>query len=168
MPTGCYARRQAATSGSTGQCCGGSTHSGGNSRKRVDPTCCDGWSGSGSKSRGVVRFPHARLLRDERALDERRSSSAGRVPLGLFWTPSCVKERAMNRPWLEEQIRVQFGSQGAAWVAALHEVRVCVDFPECCPAVLQMSPKKTPKGATLHPPIARGKQCLPQCHGTAT
>ena len=68
MPTGSYVRshasRQAATSGSTGQCCGGSTHSGGNSRKRVDPTCCDGWSGSGSKSRGVVRFPHARLLRD--------------------------------------------------------------------------------------------------------
>ena len=66
---------------------------------------------------------------------------SGGVPLGLFWTPSCVKERAMNRPWLEEQIRVQFGSQRAALVAALHEVQVCVEFPD----VLHRRPADVPR-----------------------
>jgi len=74
----------------------------------------------------------------------------------------------MNRPWLEEQIRVQFGSQRAALVAALHEVQVCVEFPECCAAVLQMHPDETPNGAILQLATARGKQWLTQCHGTAT
>ena len=93
---------------------------------------------------------------------------SGGVPLELFWTPSCVKNRAMNRAWLEEQIRVQFGSQRAALVAALHEVQVCVEFPECCAAVLQMYPDKTPNGAILQLATARGEQWLTQCHGTAT
>ena len=74
----------------------------------------------------------------------------------------------MNRAWLEEQIRVQFGSQRAALVAALHEVQVCVEFPECYAAVLQMYPDKTPNGAILRLATARGEQWLTQCHGTAT
>jgi hypothetical protein len=74
----------------------------------------------------------------------------------------------MNRAWLEEQIRVQFGSQRAALVAALHEVQVCVEFPEYCAAVLQMYPDKTPNGAILQLATARGEQWLTQCHGTAT
>src|SRR3954452_15112118 len=74
---------------------------------------------------------------------------SGGVPLGLFRTPSCEKERAMNRAWLEEQIRVQFGSQRAALVAALHEVQVCVESPECYAAILQMYPDETPNGAIL-------------------
>jgi hypothetical protein len=74
----------------------------------------------------------------------------------------------MNRPWLEEQIRVQFGSQRAALVAALHEVQVCVEFPECCAAVLQMYPEETPNGAILRVATTRGKQWLTQCHGPAT
>src|SRR4051812_19225815 len=93
---------------------------------------------------------------------------SGGVPLGLFRAPSCEKERAMNRAWLEEQIRVQFRSQRAALVAPLHEVQVCVESPKCGAAVRQMSPKKTPNGAILHPPPPRGKQWLTQCHGTAT
>ena len=50
----------------------------------------------------------------------------------------------MNRAWLEEQIRVRFGSQRAALVAALHEVQVCVEFPDCYAAILQMYPDKSP------------------------
>ena len=74
----------------------------------------------------------------------------------------------MNRPWLEEQIRVQFGSQRAALVAALHEVQVCVESPVYYTAVLQMYPDETPNGAILQLATARGKQWLTQCHGTAT
>jgi len=64
----------------------------------------------------------------------------------------------MNRAWLEEQIRVRFGSQKAALVAALHEVQVCVEFPEYYTAVLQMYPNETPSGAILRLATARGKQ----------
>ena len=64
----------------------------------------------------------------------------------------------MNRAWLEEQIRVRFGSQKAALVAALHEVQVCVEFPEYYTAVLQMYPNETPNGAILLLATARGKQ----------
>jgi hypothetical protein len=74
----------------------------------------------------------------------------------------------MNRAWLEEQIRVRFDSQRAALVAALHEVQVCVEFPECCAAVLQMYPDETPSGAILQLATPRGKQWLSQRHGTAT
>jgi urease accessory protein UreF len=80
------------------------------------------------------------------------------APLGLFWTASRVKDRAMNRAWLEEQIRLQFGSQRAALVAALHEVQVCVESPECYAAVLQMYPNETPNRAILRLATARGKQ----------
>jgi len=64
----------------------------------------------------------------------------------------------MNRPWLEEQVRFQFGSQKAALVAALHEVQVCVEFPECYAAIMKMYPDETPNGAILHVATARGKQ----------
>jgi hypothetical protein len=64
----------------------------------------------------------------------------------------------MNRAWLEEQIRFRFGSQGAALVAALHEVQVCIDFPECYAAIRQMYPDETPNGAILEVATARGKQ----------
>jgi len=64
----------------------------------------------------------------------------------------------MNRAWLEEQIRVRFGSQKAALVAALHEVQVCVELPEYYTAVLQMYPNETPSGAILRLATARGKQ----------
>ena len=74
----------------------------------------------------------------------------------------------MNRAWLEEQIRVRFGSQAAALVAALHEVQVCVEFPECYAAILQMYPDETPNGAILRVASTRGKQWLTQCHGPAT
>jgi hypothetical protein len=66
----------------------------------------------------------------------------------------------MNRAWLEQQIRVRFGSQGAALVAALHEVQVCVESPECYAAVLEMYPEETPNGAILQLATARGKQWL--------
>jgi hypothetical protein len=74
----------------------------------------------------------------------------------------------MNRAWLEEQIRVRFGSQRAALVAALHEVQVCIDFPECYAAILQMYPHETPNGAILRVATTRGKQWLTRCHGPAT
>ena len=74
----------------------------------------------------------------------------------------------MNRAWLEEQIRIRFGSQDAALVAALHEVQVCDEFPECCAAVLQMYPDETPNGAILQLATSRGKQWLSQRHGTDT
>ena len=64
----------------------------------------------------------------------------------------------MNRAWLEEQIRVRFGSGAAALVAALHEVQVCVEFPEYSTATLQMYPNETPNGAILRLATARGKQ----------
>ena len=73
----------------------------------------------------------------------------------------------MNRAWLEQEIRVRFGSQRAALVAALHEVQVCVEFPECYAAVLQMYPDETPSGAILRVATTRGKQWLTQCHGPA-
>ena len=74
----------------------------------------------------------------------------------------------MNRAWLEEQIRVRFGSKAAALVAALHEVQVCVEFAEYYAAILQMYPNETPNGAILRFATARGKQWLSQCQGTAT
>jgi hypothetical protein len=74
--------------------------------------------------------------------------------------PRCVKERAMNRAWLEEQIRVRFGAKETALVAALHEVQVCVEFPECYAAILQMYPDETPNRAILRLATARGKQWL--------
>ena len=74
----------------------------------------------------------------------------------------------MNRAWLEDQIRVRFGSQRAALVAALHEVQVCVESPVYYTAVLQMYPDETPNGAILQLATARGEQWLTQCHGTAT
>ena len=74
----------------------------------------------------------------------------------------------MNRAWLEEQIRVRFGSREAALVAALHEVQVCVESPVYYTAVLQMYPNETPNGAILRLATARGEQWLTQCHGTAT
>ena len=73
----------------------------------------------------------------------------------------------MNRAWLEEQIRVRFGSQGAALVAALHEVQACVESPECYAAILQMYPDETPNGAILQVATARGKQWQRQCNGPA-
>ncbi|HEV3164696.1 MAG TPA: hypothetical protein VGZ22_11760 [Isosphaeraceae bacterium] len=73
----------------------------------------------------------------------------------------------MNHAWLEEQIRARFGSQAAALVAALHEVQVCVEFPECYAAILQMYPDETPNGAILQVATARGKQWMSQCHGHA-
>jgi hypothetical protein len=84
-----------------------------------------------------------------------------------FRTLRCVKDRAMNRAWLEEQIRVRFGSQRAALVAALNEVQVCIDFPECYAAILQMYPGETPNGAILQVATARGKQWQSQCHRPA-
>jgi hypothetical protein len=69
-------------------------------------------------------------------------------------------DRAMNRAWLEEQIRVRFGSREAALVAALHEVQVCVEFPEYYAGILQMYPNETPTGAILRFATARGKQWL--------
>ncbi len=63
----------------------------------------------------------------------------------------------MNRAWLEEQIRVRFGSREGALVAALHEVQVCVEFPECYAAILQMYPDESPNGAILRLATARGK-----------
>ena len=77
-----------------------------------------------------------------------------------FRTLRCVKDRAMNRAWLEQEIRVRFGSQRAALVAALHEVQVCIDFPECYAAILQMYPDETPSRAILRLATARGKQWL--------
>ena len=74
----------------------------------------------------------------------------------------------MDRAWLEEQIRGQFGSQRAALIAALHEVQVCVEFPECYAAILQMYPDETPNGAILRVARTRGEQWLTQCHGPAT
>jgi hypothetical protein len=74
----------------------------------------------------------------------------------------------MNRAWLEEEIRVRFGSQRAALVAAHHEVQVCVESPECYAAILQMYPDETPNGAILRVATTRGKQWLTQCHGHAT
>ncbi len=74
----------------------------------------------------------------------------------------------MNRGWLEEQIRVRFSSQTAALVAALHEVQVCVEFPECYAAILRMYPDETPNGAILRVATTRGKQWLTQCHSTTT
>ena len=73
----------------------------------------------------------------------------------------------MNRTWLEEQIRVRFGSKEAALVAALHEVQVCVEFPEYYAGILQMYPNETPNGAILQVATARGKQWQSQCHGSA-
>jgi hypothetical protein len=99
---------------------------------------------------GCGRRPH----------EGRQDSPAGGVPLGAVRTPSCVKDRAMNRAWLEEQIRVRFDSQGAALVAALHEVQVCVEFPEYYAAILQIYPNETPNGAILRFATARGKQWL--------
>jgi hypothetical protein len=84
-----------------------------------------------------------------------------------FRTLRCVKDRAMNRTWLEEQIRVRFRSQRAALVAALHEVQVCIDFPECYAATLQMYPDETPNGAILRVATARGKQWQSKSHGPA-
>jgi hypothetical protein len=89
-----------------------------------------------------------------------RISGPGGVPLGSLWTVSCAKDRAMNRAWLEERIRVRFGSQEAALVAALHEVQVCVESPVYYTAVLQMYPGETPNGAILRLATARGKQWL--------
>ena len=66
----------------------------------------------------------------------------------------------MNRAWLEEQIGVRFGSKQAALVAALHEVQVCVELPDCYAAILQMYPNETPNGAVLRFATARGKQWL--------
>ena len=66
----------------------------------------------------------------------------------------------MNRAWLEEQIRVRFGSKKAALVAALHEVQVCVEIPEYYAAILQMYPSETPSGAILRFATARGTQWL--------
>src|SRR4051794_13354752 len=86
---------------------------------------------------------------------------SGGVPLGLFRTPSCEKERAMNRAWLEEQIRVQFGSQRAALVAALHEVQVCVEFPECWPPSCRCTPIKRPMERSCNPPpLEESSGCL--------
>src|SRR4051794_19291532 len=93
---------------------------------------------------------------------------SGGIPLGLFWTPSCVKERAMNRAWLEEEVRVQFGSQRAALVAALHEVQVCVESPECYAAILQMYPDETPNGAIRRVAPTGEKKGLTKCQGPAT
>ena len=60
----------------------------------------------------------------------------------------------MNRAWLEEQIRVRFGSQAAALVAALHEVQVCVEFPECYAAILRCTPMKRPMERSCNwPPL---------------
>ena len=50
----------------------------------------------------------------------------------------------MNRAWLEEQIRVGFGFQEAALVAALHEVQACFESPVYYTAILQMYPTKRP------------------------
>ena len=66
----------------------------------------------------------------------------------------------MNRAWLEEQIRVRFGSKEAALVAALHEVQVCVELPDYDTAILQMYPNETPNGAILRFATTRGKQWL--------
>ena len=66
----------------------------------------------------------------------------------------------MNRAWLEERIRVRFGSQKAALVAALHEVQVCVESPVYYTAVLRMYPDETPTGAILRLATARGEQWL--------
>jgi hypothetical protein len=74
----------------------------------------------------------------------------------------------MDRVWLEQEILVRFGSQRAALVAALHEVQVCIDFPECYAAILQMYPDETPNRAILRVASTRGKQWLTQCHGPAT
>ena len=74
----------------------------------------------------------------------------------------------MDRTWLEQEIRVRFGSQRAALVAALHEVQVCIDFPECYAAILRMYPDETPNGAILRVATTRGKQWLTQCHGPVT
>jgi hypothetical protein len=84
-----------------------------------------------------------------------------------FRTLRCVKDRAMDRAWLEEQIRGQFGCQRAALVAALHEVQVCVEFPECYAAILRMYPDETPNRAILQVATARGKQWQSPCHGPA-
>ncbi len=45
-------------------------------------------------------------------------------------------------------------------VAALHEVQVCVEFPEYYAAILQMYPNETPNGAILRFATARGKLWL--------
>jgi hypothetical protein len=74
----------------------------------------------------------------------------------------------MDRVWLEQEILVRFGSQRAALVAALHEVQICIDFPECYAAILQMYPDETPNRAILRVASTRGKQWLTQCHGPAT
>ena len=74
----------------------------------------------------------------------------------------------MDRAWLEQEIRVRFGSQRAALVAALHEVQVCVEFPECYAAILQMYPDETPNGAILRAANTRGKQWESQCNGAAS
>jgi hypothetical protein len=84
----------------------------------------------------------------------------GGIRRGSLCTLNGVKDRAMNRAWLEEQIRVRFGAKEAALVAALNEVQVCVEFPECYAAILQMYPDETPNGAILRLATARGKQWL--------
>jgi hypothetical protein len=55
---------------------------------------------------------------------------------------------------------MRFGSKEAALVAALHEVQVCVECPDCFAATLQMYPNETPNGAILRLATARGKQWL--------
>jgi hypothetical protein len=67
------------------------------------------------------------------------------------WHESC---------WPEEQGWVQFGFREAALVAALNEVQVCVEFPECYPAIPRMYPDETPNGVILRLATARGKQWL--------
>jgi hypothetical protein len=74
----------------------------------------------------------------------------------------------MNRAWLEQEIQVRFGSQRAALIDAIHEVQVCIDFPECYGAILQMYPDESPNGAILQVASTRGKQCLTQCYEPAT
>jgi hypothetical protein len=71
----------------------------------------------------------------------------------------------MDFAWLEAEIRARFGTQRAALVAALHEVQVCVEFPECYAAILQMYPDETPNRAILQGATVRGKQWMSQCHG---
>ena len=78
-----HASRRTETSRTSGRCCGGSTHSGDNSSKSVDPTCC-----------------HGRSSRSSSRASPRPSSSPGTSERDFWvWSAKIARKARPHRGW---------------------------------------------------------------------
>ena len=66
-------------------------------------------------------------------------------------------DQAMDRGWIEDELRHHFGTARAALGSALSEVRACFTSPDCLAGVLrEIGPGLTPERAILAWAVRRG------------